>query len=593
MAKRYYAYIKSKLQGPLTVGELKAIEGFGADTEVTEADHEEFWLPARKVKGLAKLFEKPPQAKPTAPKPAVVKRSMVCPGCGTQVDMEEGRLRVKCPYCASPLTVGKGASKAGVLAAVLCPSCGGVVEYPEDSRTAHCPWCDSYLIILGESRLFRFYVPPRLTEARAREAAGRAGEDAQVPALVFVPYWRYTAMVFFWDIGTKTVQTHRFGITEADLKHCPELCQLGPGAFTAKERVREFRSRRLDRSMRATKSPIGYQGLGERLGRMPLRPFDRAGMSKLGRVEPVVVGRKEAAEWIGGRAYHWLREQDLDRELEHGSILGGKLSLVYLPFWVFDAGKDRPLILDGIDGRRVDSAPVPRELKDRRAVEDAGKAPHAVLAECARCGQDLRIESFQTLFFCRDCRLAWRIEAGRLVEQPFRTAAERKAAGKRSLHVPVWRLRVAVHSDGKAVMSDERAFRRMVPDISYSAPQADPDKPVWVYVPAWGNMIVPRLSRVAMRYTRKQPALDFTEEEFDKVVRAVFGPEEAREMVLVVLLGVIYLQPRLLKLLRSGEIRVEATELILVPAAKSPGSEFVESCMGIAVRANELRELRS
>ena len=115
MAKRYFTYINRKLHGPLEAKELSRLPGFGPDVEVTEADHEEFWLPAKKVKSLAPLFAKPasppkaaarPRAKAAPGAPSATEKIIVCPRCGADIKLEEGHIRTNCPYCDSTLTLG-------------------------------------------------------------------------------------------------------------------------------------------------------------------------------------------------------------------------------------------------------------------------------------------------------------------------------------------------------------------------------------------------------------------------------------------------------------------------------------------------------
>lgn len=603
MPKLWFAYIERKLHGPLGAGTLIKLPGFGPGTEVTADDGEEFWQPAKLEKFFKKLFKEPASA-PRKSKNAKAARSLVCPRCGVAVPVERGRLRTHCTHCESPLTLEKGKGKSGVLAAVLCPSCGTTVEYPEASRTAHCAYCDSYLILLGKDRLYRCYLPPRatkdelLTEARRHLPKWSSSDLDGGMQLHYVPYWRYRAMVFYWNIG---MQAGRPPLFKADDMSPQELKAMGgviPGP-PPKERVRDFRSRRLDRSMRASNSPLGFPGLGPRIGRMRLKPYDRKEMLAQGRVLAVVVAREEAAKFIGATAYAGLQDQKITPELGLGAVLNGKLSVVYLPFWTFGDGKGFRLILDGIDASRVRPYRAPLELDGRGPVETGSKPPRCIQARCARCGADLKIANFQALFVCPDCQLIWRSEAGRLVKQAFSLVKPKPLRrGRRppggdenpGLFLPVWRLKVSLRS-GRRLIKDQKAFREIVPDTVYVAVAEDPKKPVYLYVQAWGNQVYPRLSRMTAMLTRRQPDLEFGPGEFKDMVRAVYDPDEARSMAMLTLFGVIYIRRDTTELLRSMKIEVEETRLLLLPCGERHG-QVIEKIMGIAVGNPELSEVR-
>ncbi|MFH2203452.1 MAG: hypothetical protein ABIJ96_10080 [Elusimicrobiota bacterium] len=599
MTERWFAYIDKKLQGPYTAQELKALPGFGPDTEVTLSDHEEFWLPAKKDKVLSKLFAAP-AARKECRTAGADKRYVVCPQCGAGMELEAGRHRTHCAYCESPLTFEKGKGTGGVLVAADCPSCGGMVQYPEDSRTAHCAYCDAYLVILGSNRLYRFYAPARITRDQAA-AEARAGLRGWTPEdvdsalqLNYVPYWRYHAMVFYWNIGLKTQDIPGFRAEDLSGEEIQSMGGLVPGSGKIKERMRDFRSRRLDRSMRAASEPLGYPGAGDRVSRLPLRPYSRDEMLRDGEILHVVVTREEAEKAIGVTAYEGFKDDTLIQELEHGAILNGRLSVVYLPFWTVDDEKGRHLVLDGIEGHAVKPYGASAELAGRPPVEDGAAPPKCVLAQCARCGGELKIQNFQVLFLCPDCQRVWRIAGDRLVEQSFRLvepAAKYRAGLAAGLYMPVWRLRVTLKSGARAI-ADQQALRELVPDTVYTRIAKDPGKPVYLYIQGWGNMVYPRLSKVPQRYTRRQPELEFAEKgSFGAVVRAVYGPEGVRRMPMLMLLGVAHLRKSVIETLRGMEIEIAETELLLIPCVEKHG-QYIESLLGIAVGKPEFSEAR-
>jgi predicted RNA-binding Zn-ribbon protein involved in translation (DUF1610 family) len=578
--KRWFAYINRKLHGPLTAPELRKIEGFGPSTDVTEADGEEFWQPSERLKEFKPEAPAAGAATPAAAKaPARPHRkTMACTRCGAPVPVVDEEVRTTCSFCRASLAVTAGKKKAGALVALDCPGCGGSVSLPEDSRTAACPHCRSDFVIVGGSRFFRFYIAPKIDAETALRKAGLCGVEAE---LHFIPYWRHRAMAFFWHIGTKEIdRTPSWQLAEQHNAD-PNAADI-PKKIVERDRVRTFNSRRIDASVRAGAEPLGHHGLGFRLSHVPLRPFDRPVMEEAGRVHTVVLPLEEATEAIGSRAFKDLHDAEITSELEHGALMGSATSLVYVPFWRIE--KDgKAVVVDGVDGGLIESPPVPKELHGRKAARPVSEPPEAVAVRCGSCGAEMPSEPYQVVFFCPECAAAWRLEGGKLASQAYRFVRPVKGAPKgKNLYLPLWRHKISFTLGDKKI-ENLADFRGLVASFRHDVPTgAEAKRPVFAYVPGWGNVESPRVTRIAKAFFRQQPALGTAESDGGRVVRCIYGREDAEAWVPLTLLGVAHLRRDLMAELNSLKMHVDSTELDLIPA-RLGAHECVESVLGIAI----------
>ncbi|MFC1522779.1 GYF domain-containing protein [Elusimicrobiota bacterium] len=555
--KKWFAYINRKLHGPYTLDQLKTLKELTPDTEVTESTYQ-FWQSAKKVRDLADIFKKPAAVAPApAAKPDQSAKFHHCPECGVRITVKPGYKKIRCEQCGSSLIFDHGIHGKSPLVSLDCPKCGATIEIPEDSNTFNCDYCDSHLLIAGEHNILRFYIEPRVTHEQAVTIAKTKPTMQAEPSLVFVPYWRYKAMIFLWEIGTS-------GVGQA----------------------RKFNSRSLDASIRALEVSVGYGQLGTRLKLTTQYPFDRKKMESLGEVRDVTLTKEKAVKILADhRAFYGMRDHSLTHKIEHGNVVGGKLSLVYFPFW--SCGN---FSIDALNG---DIIPTAKLLKtssstSKISMSSQSSAPKCVPLRCPRCGNDLDVQVFQKIYFCEHCQLGWQSERAKLAKVSFKIAAPEKPVPKDMLHIPLWKIRVEMETP-KGKITNQAQFRGFVPGVSYTQASNDPDKPFYIYVPAWGNRLCPQVSKLAKLFTKKQPEFKLSEDKFKEVTRSIFGPVEAQEMAFSVLLGTVILKKTLIHTIEHSELIFKETELILVPSFRKH-REIHDACIGLAVHQNEMKE---
>ncbi len=472
-----------------------------------------------------------------------------CPDCGGAVNIPPRHDRVRCGYCGSHLLYKKGLRGRSPLIAMDCPDCGAGVQVPEDAHTLRCTHCRTAHLLTGEGRSLRLYIPLSISAQHAMAQARRVlpnEPQPRKPTPIFVPYWRLHGTLFHWQS-----KTHR------------------------------LRGKSLDRSIPAGDFGLGLGSLGGRLLRVDQRPFDRAAMQKAGRVLNPVLGEKSAEARLCRGAYHAYRDHDLHNELTHGTVVGRRMSLVFYPYWLMWLGAKR-IVVDGACEGVL--GPPGRAKGTGRAERCPGEIPSLIPARCPRCGGDFRIEGFESLYYCRHCQACWRPESQRLVSQNMHFVGG--GTGNPANHIPIWRLKISIKGP-KLRLEDQQSFRQLVPAWSYTQINQDPGKPFYLFVPAWGNRLNPRMSAVARRWTRQQPDLHFHKAKFQRVFRGLYGPREAEELAFITLLGVIHQKkPRALF---ESKLRIQRSELLLVPGKKI-GREWVEPVCRTAIPHLEMAE---
>jgi len=366
----------------------------------------------------------------------------------------------------------------------------------------------------------------------------------------FIPYWRLAGTVYHWRASGRGLRVERF-----------------------------------DRSVHASDRRVGIDSISGRLSKVNLRPFDPVKMKVEGGIVTPTLGHAEAEGILSRDAVHAMHHHPVGAEFQHGSVVGPRLSLVWFPYWVLDLGKVK-VIVDGTGGG---VAGRPGRVLPHKRSNPVTYVPSLLAARCPGCQHALDLDGFEGLFFCAHCQSGWKLDGETLKRQAFRLAAPDKGRVEPGVRLPLWRLRIRIDT-GRRQIKDRAEFRQLVPAKGYGADPTGRGAPFYLYVPAWGNRRAPRVSVVAKRWTREQPAYDFNKEtRFKKVFRPVHGPREAQELAVMALLGSMHGSALQGGLLLGSKLHIDATELLLLPCARGT-HEWIESVTGLAEPYAELAE---
>lgn len=265
-------------------------------------------------------------------------------------------------------------SDADKLHGLACPHCGGIIEIPEGQVIVRCPYCDLRSFVRGERGLRRYQVP-RAVERRVAEESMRrflnrmqiargCARKAQLSEafLAYVPFWVMWAKVLGWVFGQKRVGS-------------------------SKHKRYEAREVRLveDMSWNGAACDVGEFGVTSvPLSTSNLEPFQPELLHAEGMVfEPVnsaVEAEKQADE---NMRQNIRRRSRLDRVSQlFVRFFKRRFGLVYYPLWVLRylyRGRAFQVVVDGRSGD-VLYGKAPGNTLYRAAVLVGGMALGALLA---------------------------------------------------------------------------------------------------------------------------------------------------------------------------------------------------------------------
>ncbi|HET6370266.1 MAG TPA: hypothetical protein VFG95_03670, partial [Nitrospiria bacterium] len=231
--------------------------------------------------------------------------------------------------------------------AAACPTCGASVEFEEGSQIFRCDYCGSVLWITGYQQTLTYHILPKLSRPAAARAGVRAlreqfpGFHLEEIALSFIPYYRYSGITCWLD----EEETEALSEEDENARRNALLwaSEAGHGSSVDMERTQwVLKGRREEKNFIGTElSVAGLYSLGVRASVLPLSVFQPELLQKEGALFPVTQSEKNAME-IGQKS-----------EGRRHQAIGGRLSLIYFPFYLALCRKGEAsvtLFVDGVSG---------------------------------------------------------------------------------------------------------------------------------------------------------------------------------------------------------------------------------------------------
>lgn len=258
---------------------------------------------------------------------------------------------------------------------LTCPQCGGMVNIPEGQVIVRCPYCDLRSIVRGERGIRRYQVPCRVNRSQAEAAlsgffsrhraiAGDARRKAILDEafLAHVPFWVSQGRVLAWVFGEKRVgsgENRRLEPREVQISQ--ETTWNGAACEVSEFGVES----------------VPLEGL-------PLEPFDPQSLHAEGMVfEPVGSVSQARAQAEEAFIERVQRVAGLDRISQvFLRSLQQRFGLVYFPLWVLRyryRERSFQVLVDGYNGQ-VLFGRAPGNTLYRAAVLVGGMAAGALLA---------------------------------------------------------------------------------------------------------------------------------------------------------------------------------------------------------------------
>jgi DNA-directed RNA polymerase subunit RPC12/RpoP len=406
-----------------------------------------------------------------------------------------------------------------------CPSCGALLDFTEGVNALRCLHCMSNLLVTGRKRVLSYYVPARLNERLANALAVKSLRDLgrnEIRGvnlqLYFVPYYHMTGQDLTWEIAApRESPVPENGLSGYMMSSYNDLRIDGTADLieAAGELFGKVTGKMFRRKKEKTDRHVQQKMLPENIGIAAYAPSDKKlqntvtgsiqrtgrylngdlelrdryldknflacdlkgqGIYSLG-VRPSVLRlqlfRKEALP-SGAKAVKPLLDPEKAEAVAmkkvRGSgdvcrqVVGKVLSLIYFPFWVFDAehnGKRSLVILDAVS-KSVIRANAPETLYTvlNREIREQPEITEFRRLVCPNCGWDLPVRPDDCIFCCRSCKKAWLIVGSLFHEVPFRIAAVQEMHGKKNIQLlPFWVF--------KAGEKEGRPFDIFVPAFRY------------------------------------------------------------------------------------------------------------------------------
>jgi LSD1 subclass zinc finger protein len=374
-----------------------------------------------------------------------------------------------------------------VVVSTECPTCGAPLDFSEGSNAVRCAHCRSNLLVTGRRQVLTYFIPARIEPQKARAQAALALKRAKTqvtslePKLYFVPFYRMTAQDFIWAkpepkplpprsfgsegddaaavLGWGPWSTGRqpsgidllalAGSVVGDLLSGGEVAPQRPAEATelpvpsvvpANARFYdevEFDDQHVEKNfIAADLKGLDLFSIGVRSSVLKLELFRRNDLEERGLIVPI--------DLDAGTAWKRGLMLSTDRVIYRQTV-GGRLSMIYFPFWILRGdGREGPflVVVDGVSGGvgRTDG-PIELEPALKRGGGGGGDVVSFRPLVCPNCGWDIPAQPEDAIFLCTSCDRAWLLEGKELRRIPHAIVTAAAQRGWKSVrHLPFWSL---------------------------------------------------------------------------------------------------------------------------------------------------------
>jgi len=410
-----------------------------------------------------------------------------------------------------------------------CPSCAAPFEFLEGANVARCPFCNLPLLFQSQKKILRYFLPPKLEKSqvrflidRFRKTNGQSlSKRVDEIRLFYVPFWRFTAQVFYTII---------------------DQTSLVPAPDDSEE---EILTKDWDINFAAhIENDLGVATLGIRSQWLKLNILTHRRLLKDGEVLNLNTNSSQAKD----RALKSLRlytdkKKSYDDELIL-RLIEERLSLIYFPFWVanFIAPEGKFFqTIDGITKRTLKQGSGYFELKQANQ-EDAEKlhplkiVPH----RCPNCAWDLPVTPFHVVFPCNNCKRIWKLSQNgykQVTGEKAKADQEQGISPSKDLaYYPFWVFQTKLQDE--QTLSVQDALRLLPSEIGLFK-ASDKRRPLLFYVPGFNIKNLNRIPAVGLAFTRSQPAWQPEANNKGKLEGVFITEEDAKELAEIIWVNLI------------------------------------------------------
>ena len=413
--------------------------------------------------------------------------------------------------------------------AASCPSCGAPFEFLEGANVARCPFCNLPLLFQSQKKILRYYVQPKLKQRevrflvdRFRKTNGQSlSKRTDQIKLFYLPFWRFTAEVFYTIINQTSL------IPAPDDSEEDILTKDWDINFTAHHA-----------------NDLGVATLGIRSQWLKLNILTHRRLLKDGEVLNLNTNSSQARD-RALKSLHLYTDKKKSWEDELVlRLLEERLSLIYFPFWVVNfiapEGKFFQTI-DGITKRTLKQGSGYFELKKEKD-EDAEKlhplkiVPH----RCPNCAWDLPVTPFHVVFPCNNCKRIWKLSQNgykQVTGEAAKPSQDQHIGPSKSMgYYPFWVFQTKFQSE--QIMSIQDALKLLPSEIGLFTVQ-DKSRAFLFYVPAFKMKNLNNIPAAGSAFTRTQPDWQPESSKQESLEGVFITEEDAKELAQIMWINLI------------------------------------------------------
>jgi tRNA threonylcarbamoyladenosine modification (KEOPS) complex Pcc1 subunit len=377
--------------------------------------------------------------------------------------------------------------------------------------------------------------------------------------LVYLPFWRLSALLYSCDIGKRQRASESVSASG-------KIPLMGRGVFiwSTTSPSKLLGGRVVERHLAdSATTALGVASLRLRGAIYPVEPFRQEHEGR-GEVVAPTLDYEVVREALYRSAIEFGYSGDNIRlECQRADIVAERLSLLYYPFWVRRAAGS-VAVWDAVSGE-------PEPLHESTAAPSVQSSPafdELTLVElrCGGCQSPLAPGNRTVVYPCHECHTFWVAERDGLrpFEAHYARPLQRLDSGEEPIWLPFWRVECRLGYWEKTIrtvgeLRSKLGIRPLPADVGAGA---DAGKLAY-FVAAYGALRAPRLDHAARDLTRLQPELTVGEYQKGEEFRCFYAPSDAHELAYASWLQLI--PGAIGKRLRSLRVQVGLTELWYLP----------------------------
>lgn len=398
-----------------------------------------------------------------------------------------------------------------------CPGCGSPLEILEGTISLRCPYCGLILRVGSPGRVLKYFYDTSLDDFAARFVAegylkknGLSLKFRKVNSQLYhLPFYRFRGMSYAL-----------FSEAVSGEDQYPDY------STSSKKRVFQQKCRPYDLTIPAFGDvSFGLESLGIRPQVVPLAVFSKESFPEKSLAVDITVAPEQAEENAMRLFFYNLGWASMNKEYLCSEMIGEGLAVIYYPVWAYSIDQENEestLFIDGLNKRVYHRIPCMLEYHASGSDRSRASALNPVQHKCPNCGFDLPVSESSLFYHCSNCGRSYLIK-----EEGYFKTEMKSAIHERGEHYhPFWRFAFSLSDGTDTVSGFSRILTGEIPLIAKSKAE----NPFYLYVPAFKAANLGALTNLGVGLCRVQPELEVERGLFSPTAEMVLPETEAKEL---------------------------------------------------------------